>query len=145
MTYELLSNEELITNLDKGKLVLTNQRLGITKANWIFIRLQRITSIEITIKRKLSVLIPGLLFAPLFVLYQIGTGNGVTDMGSTVLVCTALIIGSIIRYYILPEKTLLIKMDDDSVSYPIKGIDDEEMDGFIESVRKEMVGVQTPT
>ena len=144
MTYDLLPNETLITKFDKGKLVLTNQRLGISTASTKFINLQYITSIEITIKRKLLVLIPGILLAPLYVFYQIGTGTGDTDVGSLVLVCVALILGSIIRYYIFPDKTLLIKMADSAVAYPFKGIDDEDMDGFIESVKNEMVKAPVP-
>ncbi|MDB5012528.1 MAG: hypothetical protein JWQ25_730 [Daejeonella sp.] len=136
MTYDLLTDEEFITDLDNGKLVLTNQRLGIKHVTSNFFPLEQVLSIKLILKRNLLVLIPGILLAPIYVLYQVGTAT--SDVKSSIPICIVFIIGSIIRYFIFPDKTLLVETAEHAVNYKIKGLEDDDVDNFINRVEQEI-------
>ena len=98
--------------------------------------LELISEIKLKVKRKLTILLPGIIFAFLFILYQIGTSE--VDTSSVVMVSTVLILGSILRYFIFPEKTLYILSQGKMIIFDMDRADDEEIERFITAVREQI-------
>lgn len=131
----ILPDEDLIADANRGQMLLTDKRLYLLHGPMsIPIELNAITLVEMQQTRQLLVLLPGFVFAPLFLMYQSMTGRTINGFGS--IVVGILVLGSLLRYYMFPERALIVNTADKSTRYLLRGADIKEVEVFVENLKK---------